>query len=175
MSRIARIPIELPQGVVVTVTGNNIMIVGPKGKISYTVPDPIRIQIEDQVLRVVYSKEKALAGTTRANLENAITGVAKGFECRLLVEGVGYNVRFSEKSSSVLRLNLGYTRVPEFVIPESVTVELISNTEILIKGCDLQQVKQVAAAICKIRRPSPYNNRCIRDATKTRLRKEVKK
>lgn len=176
MSRIANNPIRIPGGVDVDIAGSLVTVKGGNGVLSHNVHPLVKIEREDTVLKTIAKDSskfaRALSGTTRALLQNLVTGVSKGFERRLEIVGVGYRAAVSGKT---LNLSLGFSHPVEFPVPDGITVETPSQTEIIIKGADKQQVGQVAANIRAYRPPEPYKGKGIRYADERIARKEAKK
>ena len=176
MSRIANIPINLPTGVDVNIVGNLITIKGTKGELSHNVHPLIKVEQTDNILKTSTKSDskfaKALSGTTRALIQNIVTGVSEGFERKLEIVGVGYRAAVSGK---MLNLTLGFSHPVVFKIPDGITIETPSQTEITIKGSDKQQVGQVAADIRAYRRPEPYKGKGVRYLDERIVRKEAKK
>lgn len=176
MSRIANSPITIPNGVDVNIAGNLITVKGSKGELSHEVHPLVKVEQEDSVLKTSVNNNsktaKALSGTTRALVQNLVTGVSEGFERKLEIVGVGYRAAVSGK---VLNLTLGFSHPVEFPIPEGITIEAPSQTELVVKGADKQQVGQVAANIRKYRPPEPYKGKGVRYADERIIRKEAKK
>ena len=176
MSRIANAPISLPSGVSVTLSGQEITVKGGKGELKHQVHEDVSVNEEDGVIKVSANHEtksaKALAGTTRALVNNLVVGVSDGFERKLEIVGVGYRAQMKGK---VLNLSLGYSHPIDFDIPEGVTIETPSQTEIVVKGSDKQLVGQVAANIRAFRKPEPYKGKGVRYSDEQIVRKEAKK
>ncbi len=176
MSRIANKPIPVPQGVEVKLQGQDIAVKGPKGNLSWQVHDSVEVLLEDGVVRVrprIEAKQAvAMAGTMRALINNMVTGVSQGFEKKLLLQGVGYRAQVQGRK---LNLNLGFSHPVVYEVPEGITVETPSQTEIVVKGADKQKVGQVAAEIRAFRPPEPYKGKGIRYADEHVVRKEAKK
>jgi large subunit ribosomal protein L6 len=176
MSRIANNPITLPAGVEVKISGNDVTVKGKKGQLSHRVHQLVTVTQEDGVLKLgVRNNSKsanALSGTTRAILQNIVKGVSEGFERKLEIIGVGYRAQAQGKT---LNLTLGFSHPVNFPIPEGITVETPSQTEIVIKGVDKQQVGQVAANIRDYRPPEPYKGKGVRYSDEVIIRKEAKK
>jgi len=176
MSRIAKNPISLPKGVEASISGDLITVKGAKGALSRTLSPKVRVQIEDGVISVSANQgdrqSNALAGSTRANLANMVTGVSVGFARKLTMVGVGYR---AQAKGDVLSLSLGFSHPLELTAPEGVTIETPSQTEIVVKGCDKQRVGQVAADIRAYRPPEPYKGKGVRYADEEVVRKEAKK
>ncbi len=176
MSRIANNPVTIPSGVDVNIVGSLITIKGGKGELSHDIHPLVKVEQEDSVLKTTVSNNSktanALSGTTRALIQNIMTGVTEGFERKLEIVGVGYRVAVSGK---VLNLTLGFSHPVEFAIPEGITIETPSQTEVIIKGIDKQQVGQVAANIRAYRPPEPYKGKGVRYSDERIVRKEAKK
>lgn len=175
MSRIAKYPVAIPSGVEVKLDGRQISVKGGNGQLSFDVPATVEVKQEENqlVFNSVDPKGSwALAGTTRAIVNNMVTGVSKGFERKLELNGVGYRAKASGKS---LNLTLGFSHPVDYALPEGVTVETPTQTEIVLKGADKQQIGQVAAEIRAFRPPEPYKGKGIRYADEYVRRKEAKK
>lgn len=176
MSRIGLNPIEIPQGVDVNIDEKNIVTVkGPKGALSEKISSDITISREDNVLNVVRptnnKKHKSLHGLSRTLIANMVEGVTKGFEKKLQLVGVGYR---ATKQGNKLVLNLGFSHPVELVDPQGLTVETPSQTEIVIKGTNKQEVGNFAAKIRELRKPEPYKGKGIRYSDEVVRRKEGK-
>ena len=177
MSRIAKAPIPVPNGVEVRVDGREVEIKGPRGSISHCLHASVGLEHENgSELRVRHLEESrnavAQAGTARSLLNNMVIGVTRGFERRLQLVGVGYR---AQSNGDRLNMALGYSHPVEFDAPEGVTVEATSNTEIVVRGVDKQKVGQVAAVIRGFRPPEPYKGKGVRYADEIVRRKEAKK
>ena len=176
MSRIANNPITIPSGVEVNINGNSLTVKGSKGELKHDAHPLVSVKKEDTVLKLVANDNsksaKALAGTTRALLQNIVTGVNKGFERKLIITGVGYRAQVQGK---VLNLTLGFSHPVNYDIPEGISIETPSQTEIVVKGIDNQKVGQVAANIRAYRPPEPYKGKGVRYLDETIVRKEAKK
>lgn len=176
MSRVAKKPITLPAGVDVALDGQKITVKGKQGTLSLDVHPSVAVQREAGELLLSPRDEKresdALAGTTRALVANMVTGVSAGFERKLQLVGVGYRAQLQGKT---LNLSLGMSHPINFEVPQGVTVETPSQTEILVKGADKQQVGQVAAKIRAFRSPEPYKGKGVRYSDETIVLKEAKK
>lgn len=176
MSRIGNRKIEIPAGVTVEENEGVVTVKGPKGELSTKLAKGISIKVEDNQLeltRVNDTKEiKSMHGTMNANLSNMIHGVTHEFQKGLEIIGVGY--RFALKGN-ILVINAGYSHQVEMDIPKGITIELISNTEITVKGIDKAQVGEFAANIRKVRKPEPYKGKGIRYKDEHIRRKEGKK
>jgi large subunit ribosomal protein L6 len=176
MSRVAKNPITVPQGVEVKLDGQHLSVSGPKGKGVYQVHSQVALSIDKNVVHVAPTVggefANAQAGTTRANVNNLINGAHKGFERKLVLVGVGYRAQVQGRN---LNLTLGFSHPVIFAIPEGITVEVPSQTEITIKGANRQAVGQIAANIRAIRPPEPYKGKGIRYADEVIELKETKK
>ena len=176
MSRVAKAPVEVPKGVEVKISGQNVDITGANGTLSHCVHDLVSVAMNDAQIMVAAKDEskhsRALSGTTRAVLDNMVKGVAQGFERKLEIIGVGFRAQVEGKN---LNLTLGYSHPINFDIPDGITIETPSQTEIIVKGIDKQRVGQVAANIRAYRKPEPYKGKGIRYSDEHVLRKEAKK
>ena len=176
MSRIANAPVEIPAGVEVSLNGAEISIKGAKGSLSRSVhPDVEVSQIGTTLKATARSNAKktiALAGTTRALINNMVTGVTQGFEKKLSLVGVGYRAK---AQGSKLDLTLGFSHPVQYEVPEGIKIETPSQTEIVISGVDKQIVGQVAADIRAYRPPEPYKGKGVRYTDEHVARKEAKK
>ncbi len=175
MSRIGFKKIDLPQGVSVTIAEDNTVTVnGPKGQNSFKFTKEMKITCEDGVLQVERPNDsyKAIHGTTRSLLANMVEGVVNGFSKTLIISGVGY--KFSLKGKTLV-VAAGYSHLVELAIPEGLTVEVVSPTEIKISGIDKQVVGEFAAVVRKVRKPEPYKGKGIRYSDEVIRRKEGKK
>ena len=176
MSRVANSPVQLPKGVEAKLSGAEFSVKGSKGNLSITVHESIQVAEEDGVLRVSARKQDrksvALAGTTRALINNMVTGVSEGFQKKLELQGVGYRAKAQGKS---LNLTLGLSHPVDFAVPEGVTAETPSNTEIVLTSADKQLLGAVAAKIREFRPPEPYKGKGIRYSDERVFRKEAKK
>lgn len=174
MSRVANNPIELPKGVELKVAGQDLTVKGGKGTLEMSLGDGIAISQEDNVISIKYDNDKlkALAGTTRSLLNNMVVGVSEGWEKKLVLNGVGYRAK---ASGSSVNLTVGLSHPVDYQLPEGVSAESPSQTEILLKGIDKQAVGQAAAEIRSYRPPEPYKGKGIRYADEHVRRKEAKK
>lgn len=176
MSRIANRPIKVPAGVEVNIANRIVRIKGKNGEMSYTHHEDVNIVYEnDEIVIATESTSKfvkAMTGTSRALLQNMVTGVSHGFERKLEIVGVGYRAAAQGKK---LNLTLGFSHPVNFDVPEGITIETPSQTEIIIKGSDKQQVGQVAANIRAYRPPEPYKGKGVKYADERIIRKEAKK
>ena len=176
MSRVAKVPIALPKGVSVEISGRDVRVKGPKGVLGWTVHPTVEVVQEGGTLKVTPAdgQENAwvMAGTTRALLSNMVVGCGTGFQRKLSLVGVGYR---AQAKGQVLSLSLGFSHPVEYPVPEGITVETPTQTEILVSGADRQRVGQVAAEIRAYRPPEPYKGKGVRYADENVLRKEAKK
>ena len=176
MSRVAKAPVVVPAGVTVTLSGQDIKVKGPVGELSRTIHSFVTISQEDNSLITTIACDHknawAQAGTTRALINNMVEGVSKGFEKKLVLQGVGYRAKAAGKS---LDLSLGFSHPIKHAIPEGITCETPSQTEIILKGADKQLVGQTAANIRAYRKPEPYKGKGVRYADEHVRRKEAKK
>jgi large subunit ribosomal protein L6 len=163
MSRIGKLPIELPAGVSVNVVGQAVTVKGPKGELSLNVSEPIRVVVEDNTVLVTRpndeSTSKALHGLTRTLIANNVQGVSQGFSKALEIVGTGY--RAAAKGSSI-ELALGFSHPVVVNPPAGITLTVEGNTKIVVSGIDKQAVGEVAANIRKIRKPEPYKGKGVR-------------
>ncbi|GAA6146718.1 50S ribosomal protein L6 [Thalassolituus maritimus] len=176
MSRVAKAPVAIPAGVEVKLAGDKITIKGKQGQLELDVHASVAISQEENVLKfapkTADKQANALAGTFRSLVNNMVTGVSEGFEKKLILQGVGYRAKASGKT---LNLSLGFSHPVDYALPEGVTAETPSQTEVVIKGIDKQQVGQVAAEIRGYRPPEPYKGKGVRYADENVRRKEAKK
>ena len=176
MSRIANNPVKLPSGVEVNISGSDMRVKGGKGELSHRIHDLVTVSQEEGLLRFKANNNskaaRALSGTTRALAQNMVTGVSEGFERKLTIIGVGYRAAVQGK---VLNLTLGFSHPVNYAIPEGITVETPSQTEIVVRGVDKQLVGQVAANIRAYRPPEPYKGKGVRYSDERIIRKEAKK
>lgn len=164
MSRVGRLPVDIPSGVDVNISGSHVRIKGSKGVLEYTFSPVISIEVKDNQILVTRPSDaremRSLHGTTRALLQNMVTGVTEGFQKELQLVGVGYRANMS---GSNLELNVGYSHTVLVEPPQGITFEVGErNQQIFISGVDKQVVGQVAADIRKIRPPEPYKGKGIR-------------
>ena len=176
MSRIGKAPITVPSGVEVSIDGHRVVVSGPKGSLDLEGPGKITIRREDDTLLVERPNDerenRALHGLTRSLVNNMVVGVSTGFERRLQLVGVGYR---AQAQGNKLNLALGFSHPIDYPVPEGITVETPSQTEIVIKGANKQVVGQVAAEIRAFRPPEPYKGKGVRYSDERVLRKEAKK
>jgi large subunit ribosomal protein L6 len=175
MSRVAKRTIDIPAGVSVSVAGNAVTVKGAKGSLSLVMGAGVSVEQADKQLAVKFAGDDAArvrAGSARAHLANMINGVTKGYEKKLELVGVGYRAAVQGKN---LNLTLGFSHPVVFPVPEGITIETPSQTEILIKGTDRQKVGQIAAEIRDIRSPEPYKGKGVRYSDEKISLKEGKK
>jgi large subunit ribosomal protein L6 len=175
MSRVAKKPVPLPQGVTATVGAEVVTIKGAKGSLSVPLVSGVSVVEKDKQLQVAYTDAagaRAQAGSTRAHLANMVLGVTKGYERKLELVGVGFRAAVQGKA---LNLTLGFSHPVVFDIPEGITIEAPTQTEIVVKGIDRQRVGQVAAEIRDIRPPEPYKGKGVKYADEKISLKEGKK
>lgn len=176
MSRIGKRPVAVPAGVTAKVEGQKVSVKGAKGELSFVVPDDVIVKFENNEIKVDPRNEtkraQALWGTARAQVNNLVTGVTKGFEKKLEINGVGYKAAVAGKN---LQLSLGYSHDINFPIPAGITIATPRPVEIIIGGTDRQQVGQVAAEIRSLRGPEPYKGKGVKYADEFIFRKEGKK
>ena len=176
MSRIAKAPVDLPQGVEFSQSGTTVSIKGSKGQLSMELNSEVEIKQEDNSLTVSPRSGSrfatAVAGTTRSLLANMAHGVSEGFEKKLELVGVGYRAK---AQGNKLNLTLGFSHPVEYEVPEGISVETPSQTEVVVKGTDKQKVGQVAAEIRRYRPPEPYKGKGVRYADERVVLKEAKK
>ncbi len=175
MSRIGKLPIEIPSGVTVTVDTSVINVKGPKGTLSREIMDGVAIEMNDNKVLVKRSGDTKVAqaahGLTRTLINNMVAGVTKGFEKVLEITGVGYR---AEVKGNTLSLALGYSHPVNYDIPKGISVEVDKMTKIMLKGVDRELVGQTAAKIRSFRSPEPYKGKGIRYAGEKILRKAGK-
>jgi len=176
MSRVAKSPISILDGVNVELLDNVVNVKGKLGELSFELPESISIEIEDSTISVKYNEgiqsSVALGGTTRSLINNMILGVSSGFEKKLELKGVGYRAKASGK---LLELTLGFSHPVKYQLPEEVNVETPSQTEIILKSHNKQILGQAAAEIRAFRPPEPYKGKGVRYADEVIIRKEAKK
>ena len=175
MSRIAKAPVELPQGVTATLAQGSVTIKGAKGSLSLSLATGVSVVQNEKKLEIKFSEPglaRTRAGATRAHLANMVRGVTKGYEKKLELVGVGFRAQVQGKS---LNLTLGFSHPVNVAIPEGISIETPSQTEIVVKGIDRQKVGQLAAEIRDIRPPEPYKGKGVRYAGEQISLKEGKK
>lgn len=163
MSRIGKNPIEIPAGVDVTVDGQNVKVKGPKGELSLTVSEPIKVAKEDNTLVVTRPdderRSRALHGLSRSLINNLVIGVTQGYTTKMEIFGVGYRV---QAKGTDLEFALGYSHPVPIEAPEGITFAVESPTKFSVSGIDKQKVGQISANIRRLRRPDPYKGKGIR-------------
>ena len=176
MSRIAKKPIELPSGVEFSVNGSQVSVKGPKGFLTVTLHDAVKLTQENNVITLSPKDERqssiAVTGTMRSVVSNIVEGVVNGFEKKLQLVGVGYRAQAQGKQ---LNLSLGLSHPVNFQVPEGIEIETPAATEIVVRGCDKQQVGQVCAEIRAFRPPEPYKGKGVKYVDEQVVRKEAKK
>jgi large subunit ribosomal protein L6 len=174
MSRVANSPLELPNGVEVKLDGQDLTVKGSKGSLQLSVVEGVQVSQDDKVLTIGYDSDKfkAIAGTTRALLNNMVKGVSEGWEKKLVLNGVGYRAKSGGNS---VNLTVGLSHPVDYKLPEGIKAETPTQTEIVVSGVDKQRVGQVAAEIRSFRPPEPYKGKGIRYADEYVRRKEAKK
>jgi large subunit ribosomal protein L6 len=176
MSRVAKVPVPLPKGVEFKLDGGLAVVKGPKGELSLRVDPSVEVVQEGAELQIrtpgTAKPVGAMAGTVRALLSNMVQGVSEGFQKKLELRGVGYRAQAQGK---VLNLTLGFSHPVAYQVPEGITVETPSQTEVLVKGIDRQKVGQVAADIRGYRPPEPYKGKGVRYSDEHVVLKEAKK
>ena len=174
MSKIASKPIEIPDNIKFLITKNEIVIEGPKGKLSFVKHDNVSVKEESGSLHIKTNANEcvALSGTTRALLFNMVQGVSKGWKKKLKLIGVGYRAKADAKT---LVLTVGFSHPVKYTIPEDIKIETPTQTEIVISGSDKQKVGQAAAEIRAVRPPEPYKGKGIRYEDEHIIKKEAKK
>ncbi|WP_041522385.1 50S ribosomal protein L6 [Gilvimarinus agarilyticus] len=176
MSRVANSPVEVPAAVNVTLNGQDLSLKGSKGTLALTIHEQVEVKQDENVLRFTArdgaKQSIALAGTMRALVGNMMHGVTEGFEKKLQLVGVGYRAKAEGKT---VNLSLGFSNPVNYTLPEGVTVETPSQTDIVLKSADKQLLGQVAAEIRSLRPPEPYKGKGVRFADEQVRRKEAKK
>ncbi|MFI4956191.1 MAG: 50S ribosomal protein L6 [Gammaproteobacteria bacterium] len=180
-TRLAKSPLPLPAAVTAVLEGSKVTIKGPKGSIDLNLHPAVTWSLNDNVIQLepagnpeVDSEQKvvALTGTMRALLANMVLGVTKGFEKKLTLVGVGYR---AQVQGNILNLTLGFSHPVQFTIPEGITIEAPTLTDLVVKGIDKHMVGQVAANIRAYRPPEPYKGKGVRYADEIIVLKEAKK
>lgn len=184
-SRVGRKPVAVPAGVEIKIQEHKLSAKGPKGNLTIDLHPFVDVSLEDNHIKVQPNAEKAkritgaskklyraIAGTERANISNLIHGVSQGFERKLLLVGVGYRAQAKGK---ILSLSLGFSHPTDYDVPEGVTIETPTQTEILVKGANKELVGLVAAQIRSVRGPEPYKGKGVRYANEVIELKETKK
>jgi large subunit ribosomal protein L6 len=176
MSRVGKKPVDIPAGVQTRIEGRKVVAKGPKGELSFVVPDEVEVKAEGNVITVTPRSDSKQArsswGMSRAMLGNIVTGVSTGFQKKLEITGVGYRAAMQGKG---LQLSLGYSHDLNYAIPAGITITTPKPTEIVVTGIDKQQVGQVAAEIREFRKPEPYKGKGVKYENEFIFRKEGKK
>jgi large subunit ribosomal protein L6 len=176
MSRIGKRAVPVPSGVTANVEGQTVKMKGPKGALQIVLPDDVLAKMESGGIKIDPRNEtkraRSMWGTSRTLVANLVTGITKGFERKLEINGVGYRAAVQGKT---LQLSLGYSHEVNYAIPEGIAIVTPKPTEILITGIDRQKVGQVAAEIRAFRGPEPYKGKGVRYAGEYIFRKEGKK
>ena len=175
MSRVAKKPVALPKGVEVRIEGRQLHVKGAKSALMLTLPPDVRVEVKDAVATIAADSVKAApasAGAVRAVLANMVQGVAEGYQKKLTLVGVGYRAAAQGRK---LNLSLGFSHPVDYAIPDGITIETPSQTEILVKGASKHLVGQVAADIRGFRPPEPYKGKGVRYAGERVILKEAKK
>ena len=174
MSRIAKKPIEIPPGVEIKIAGNTLAVKGPKGLLELSIHEGVNVDAQAKTLLFNPRRNgfNAMAGTMRSLASNAVHGVSQGFERKLQLIGVGYR---AQAQGNKLNLTLGFSHPIHYTIPEGISIETPSQTEVVIKGIDKQKVGQVAAEVRAFRPPEPYKGKGVKYADEQIIRKEAKK
>jgi large subunit ribosomal protein L6 len=180
MSRIAKAPIAVPSGVEVKIESGTFTAKGPKGEMSFALTNGVELAHDDGMINVSLTDmsgnaskhTRSMSGTTRAIIYNLVTGVSTGFEKKLTIIGVGYR---AQAQGNKLNLSLGFSHPVVYELPEGVTAETPTQTEIILRGADKQVVGQAAAEIRAYRPPEPYKGKGVRYADEHVVRKQAKK
>jgi large subunit ribosomal protein L6 len=176
MSRVAKKPVDLPQGVTATIGADSVTVKGAKGSLTLALTRGVKVVQQDKHLSVeadlTAEGMNAVAGSTRAHLANMVQGVTRGYEKKLELVGVGYRAAVQAKS---LTLTLGYSHLISYAIPDGISIETPSQTEIVVKGIDCQRVGQTAAEIRAFRSPEPYKGKGVKYSDEVISLKEAKK
>jgi len=176
MSRVAKSPVAIPSGVEVKIDSDKVTVKGAKGSLELALTGAVEVKQEENQLTFIAKdgskQSRAMSGTTRALLNNMVQGVTQGFEKKLELKGVGYRAAVQGKK---LNLQLGFSNPIEYELPEGITAEAPSQTEVVLKGVSKQQVGQVAAEIRAFRPPEPYKGKGVRYADEMVRTKEAKK
>ena len=175
MSRVAKNPITIPDSVKVSIENSFIEVSGSKGNLNFKIPDSVSLNYEENIITVQYQESQqsvALAGTTRALVNNMVIGVSEGFQKKLQLVGVGYRAKASGK---LLELSLGFSHPVKYQLPEDVSVETPSQTEVVLSSHNKQALGQAAAEIRAFRPPEPYKGKGVKYADEVIKRKEAKK
>lgn len=172
MSRIAKLPIIIPDDLEVNLINQFLILKNKKEEIKIMINKKVTIEIDNKVIKVSCNKDISLAGTYRTIVNNAVSGLIKKFEKKLVLVGVGYKAQIKDK---VLNLTLGYSHLINFQIPTGIDIQTPNQTEILISGSNKQQVGQIAAKLRSFRPPEPYKGKGVKYDVEEIIRKEAKK
>lgn len=174
MSRVAKQPITIPSGVEIKLDGQHFKAKGAKGEMEIDIHPSVLLEQNDTEINVrpIKARDMAMAGTMRSLVNNLVRGVSTGFEKKLELVGVGYRAQAKGK---ILNLSLGFSHPVDYAVPEGITIETPSQTEILVQGFDKQKVGQVSAEIRAFRPPEPYKGKGVKYADERIIRKEAKK
>jgi large subunit ribosomal protein L6 len=174
MSRVANNPVTLPKGVEVNINAGKVSVKGGKGTLEMDLVDGIGIEVEEGQVKIIYDfdTKRAMAGTTRALLNNLVVGVSEGWQKKLVLNGVGYRAK---ASGNTVNLTIGLSHNVDYELPKGLSAETPTQTEIVISGTDKQAVGQAAAEIRAFRPPEPYKGKGIRYDDEYVRRKEAKK
>lgn len=176
MSRVANNPVDIPKGVETKLTDSHISVKGSKGNLDLQLHQSVGVSQDGDQLKVAAKdgsrQANALAGTFRALINNMVIGVSQGFQKKLELQGVGYRAKAQGKT---VNLTLGYSHPIDYQLPDGITADTPTQTEVVISGVDKQLVGQVAAEIRDFRRPEPYKGKGVRYANERVYRKEAKK
>jgi len=176
MSRIGRAPIPIPDGVSVDITGQRVVVTGPRGELRHTVVEPIRVAEQDGTIVVTRPTDRgphrALHGLSRSLVANMVHGVKDGFERQLEIVGVGYRAQMRGQS---LELSVGFSHPVTIEPPEGISFEVPAPTQVTVRGIDKQAVGEIAAQIRAVRPPEPYKGKGIRYAGEVVRRKVGKR
>jgi len=174
MSRVGNNPIQLPSGVEVKLDGSDVTVKGSKGTLAFALSEGIHFTQDDNVVTFAYDNPKlgAMAGTTRALVNNMVKGVSEGWEKKLLLNGVGYRAKVT---GNIVNLTVGLSHPVNYQLPEGVSAQSPSPTEVVLHGIDKRAVGQAAAELRSFRPPEPYKGKGIRYADEFVRRKEAKK
>jgi large subunit ribosomal protein L6 len=173
MSRLAKRPLDIPNGVELKLDGQKIVIKGKKGEFTHHIHESVVVFLDNQSVTVkAKGNAHPMVGTTRKLLSNFVKGVSDGFEKKLSLVGVGYRAKIQ---GNILELSLGYSNPIKYTVPAGISIEVPSNTEVLVKGSDTQLVGEIAAKIRAFRPPEPYKGKGVRYADEVVEIKETKK
>lgn len=176
MSRVAKNPVAIPEKVEVALSANSISVSGPLGKLTHPLTDAVKLAREGDSITFVAASEsqhsRAMSGTLRSLVANMVQGVSQGFTRKLTLVGVGYK---AQAQGSMLNLDLGYSHPINHKMPEGITVQTPTQTEVILTGYDKQVVGQVAAQIRAYRSPEPYKGKGVRYSDEVVVIKETKK